>query len=281
MVGFDSASSTHTRASEKKQLLLWLLLLLLLWLWLLLLLLLLAAFQPATSQASCFATESMRSRQNVAALYQQANALKLSLQNDLRALEEQKSGSVGEGGPAVVEVADVRKRVDEFEQCLGTMGQLASTSSKKVLWTSRHQQLAKELWGFNRALNQHAQHQQASQYQRDHDALMGGGLASVVIQDYQEEADSLKRSDSHLEQYLEQGQNVLTDLRLQRTKLRGVGQKMRDMLGSIGVSRSLLRLAERQNTIDRYTVYGGMALVLLIAYVTYFFDTSVSRFNLI
>ena len=216
----------------------------------------------------------------MAALYQQANALKLSLQNDLRALEEQKSsGSVGEG-PAV-EVADVRKRVDEFEQCLGTMGQLASTSSKKVLWTSRHRQLAKELWGFNKALNQHAQHQQASQYQRDHDALMGGGLASVVIQDYQEEADSLKRSDSHLEQYLEQGQNVLNDLRLQRTKLRGVGQKMRDMLGSIGVSRSLLRLAERQNTIDRYTVYGGMALVLLVAYVTYFFDTSVSRFNLI
>mgnify|MGYP000685820681 CR=1 FL=1 len=56
---------------------------------------------------------------------------------------------------------------------------------------------------------------------------------------------------------------------------------MRDILGSIGVSKSLLRLAERQNAKDRYTVYGGIALVLLIFYVTYFFDTSVARFNLI
>ena len=56
---------------------------------------------------------------------------------------------------------------------------------------------------------------------------------------------------------------------------------MQEMLGSIGMSRALLRLAERQNAIDRYTVYGGIALTLLIFYVTYFFDTSVARFNLI
>ena len=243
----------------------------------------------------------MRSRQNVASLYQQANQLKLALQNDLRALETQQhahhaadgfaggtkrdddagGGAGGAHGGGAVHVADVRQRVGEFEQCLDVLGQLAETSPKKVLWTSRHRALTKELWAFHKVLSQHAQQQQVSRYQLDHQALMAGGLASVVIQEYQDEADSLKRSDSHLESYLEQGENVLADLRAQRERIRGVGGKMRDILGSIGVSRSLLRLAERQNSIDRYTVYGGIAVVMLVFYVTYYFDTSVARFNLI
>jgi hypothetical protein len=219
----------------------------------------------------------MRSRQNVASLYQQANQLKLALQDDLRTLKTQHGDGASVGGG----VADVRQRVGEFEQCLDLLGQLAETAPKKLLWTSRHRALTKELWAFHKVLSQHAGQQQESQYQRDHKALMAGGLASVVIQEYQDEADSLKRSDSHLESYLEQGESVLADLRAQRERIRGVGGKMRDILGSIGVSRSLLRLAERQNAIDRYTVYGGIAVVMLVFYVTYYFDTSVARFNLI
>jgi len=216
----------------------------------------------------------MRSRQTVSSLYQQANQLKLSLQRELGSLE-----TTGVSDNAILE--QVRRQVQEYENLIGNLGQLAETSTKKVLWRSRHRQLVKEMWSFNKTLNQLSFRQQASQYQQDHETLMGEGLSTVVIQNYQEENESLRRSDQNLDSYLDQGHAVLSDLKKQRVKLKGIGKQLVDMLGSLGVSKSLLRLAERQNTIDRYTVYAGIAIVLLVFYVTYFFDTSQARFNLI
>jgi hypothetical protein len=219
----------------------------------------------------------MRARLNVSDSYQQATALKLQLQSDITALE---SRSRNGSGP-IPDVAEVERRLQEFERCLGTLAQLAETNARKVLWQSRHHALANHLWSFTASLQHFQRARAASQFARDHEALMGSAPDAALIRSFEDEADALRRSEGHLESYLEQGAGLLGDLRQQSQKLTGVSGKLHDLLGSLGVSRSLLRLAERQTSIDQYTVFGGMAVVLLVFYVTYFFDTSVARFNLI
>lgn len=218
----------------------------------------------------------MRNRQNVSKLYQQANSLKLELQNDLLELEREGNAMTDEN------FAEIKQRMQELTKVLSTMSQLAETSSKKILWKSRHKTLADQLWSFHQTIQQQTRFKQQTQYQRDHEALLGSGnLDAVVIQGFQEEGRLIDRSDAQLEEALDGGREIIETLRKQRENLSGIGSKLQDMFGSLGVSRSLLRLAERQNSIDRYTVYGGISFVLLLFYVTFFFDTSMPRFNLV
>ena len=204
--------------------------------------------------------------------YHEARQREVAVQTVLREVES--------SGADTETLQRAQKRLAEFEDSVTVLGRLAN-ESKKVLWKSRHKNLVRGQLAARDYLNDFTKSFQASKYQREHEALMGQGLATVVIDNYQEETESLKRSEGHLEQYLEQGEGILASLKAQRQRLRGVSSKLGDLLSSVGVSQSLLRLANRQNMIDRFTVYGGMVLVILIFYVTYFFDNSVARFNLI
>jgi Golgi SNAP receptor complex protein 2 len=57
----------------------------------------------------------------------------------------------------------------------------------------------------------------------------------------------------------------------QRERLKRAHKKALDMLNKIGLSESLLKIAERRQKVDKMIVYGGMAgvslLVLLVWWV--------------
>ena len=67
-----------------------------------------------------------------------------------------------------------------------------------------------------------------------------------------------------LEQILGQGASILGNMGAQRERLKRAQKKALDMLNVLGLSESLLKIAERRQRVDKAIVYGGMVTTLLV-----------------
>jgi Golgi SNAP receptor complex protein 2 len=74
--------------------------------------------------------------------------------------------------------------------------------------------------------------------------------------------------------YLAIGQETLSSLMSQRDRLKGVQKKTLDMLNYLGISNSLMRSVERRDNVDKWIVYIGMILILLLVFYLLFWRKS-------
>ena len=72
-----------------------------------------------------------------------------------------------------------------------------------------------------------------------------------------------------MDELLAHGSNVLGALGDQRDRLKGAQHKMLDLLNSVGVSSSLLRVIDRRQRMDAILVYGGMFCTLVVLILMY------------
>lgn len=79
--------------------------------------------------------------------------------------------------------------------------------------------------------------------------------------------NSVRRSNSMVDELLEQGANVLGSLGEQSATLRNVKRKMFSLLDKMGVSTSLLRVIDRRQRLDAILVYGGMFFTLVFCFI--------------
>ena len=70
------------------------------------------------------------------------------------------------------------------------------------------------------------------------------------------------------------GQETLSNLVSQKERLKGVQKTTLDMLNYLGVSNSLMRSVERRDFVDKWIVYVGMVLVLLLVIYLLFWRKS-------
>uniref|UniRef100_A0A061SM55 V-snare-domain-containing protein n=2 Tax=Tetraselmis sp. GSL018 TaxID=582737 RepID=A0A061SM55_9CHLO len=75
---------------------------------------------------------------------------------------------------------------------------------------------------------------------------------------------SIANSKRALEDAFAQGAAILTDMAAQRERLKATKRKVLDVLSSVGLSDSLLRMIDRRQRLDMIIVYGGMLLTLLL-----------------
>ena len=68
---------------------------------------------------------------------------------------------------------------------------------------------------------------------------------------------------------LESAGTSLTELTSQREMLKGTQRKVLDMLTTLGVSSSTIRIIERRNVVDKMIVYGGMLITALLLYLVH------------
>jgi len=66
--------------------------------------------------------------------------------------------------------------------------------------------------------------------------------------------------------YLAIGQETLSNLVSQKERLKGVQKTTLDMLNYLGISNSLMRSVERRDSVDKWIVYIGMFLILLLLF---------------
>ena len=92
-------------------------------------------------------------------------------------------------------------------------------------------------------------------------------LPSNVINALDEEGQSLDRSNNVVSSLLESATASLGELATQREMLKGTQRRVLDMLTTLGVSSSTIRVIERRNVVDRAIVFGGMAVTTLCLYL--------------
>lgn len=93
--------------------------------------------------------------------------------------------------------------------------------------------------------------------------------AATALSEAGEESKSLKHSNTAMNEVLQVGMSILTNLADQREGLKRATNRMEDMAGNLGISNSLLRAVRRRQFGDAMIVYGGIALVTVILYLFY------------
>lgn len=83
---------------------------------------------------------------------------------------------------------------------------------------------------------------------------------------------SVQRSSRTANEIREMAYGVLDTLREQNATLEGAKQRVLEIANTLGISRTLLRVIERRQTVDQIIVYGCMVgVILLFILLVYFF----------
>lgn len=85
------------------------------------------------------------------------------------------------------------------------------------------------------------------------------------------ENDSLSRSTTMADYYLEMGKNSLTSLYDQKNVLKNAKKRILDMANSLGLTGNVINKAMSRSWWDRAIVYSGIVIVtLLLVFVWYY-----------
>lgn len=74
-----------------------------------------------------------------------------------------------------------------------------------------------------------------------------------------------------MDELLDTGSNVLTQLRTQREAFRSFDDRLRSIASNLGMSSTVMRLIERRSYTDRLILFGGMILFTLFMILVYFY----------
>lgn len=92
-------------------------------------------------------------------------------------------------------------------------------------------------------------------------------LPSSVVSALDEEGASYSRSANVVSSLIDTASASISELASQRELMKGTQRKVLDMLTTLGVSSSTIRIIERRNVVDRAIVFGGMAITTLCLFI--------------
>mmetsp|Transcript_23262 Transcript_23262/g.64585 ORF Transcript_23262/g.64585 Transcript_23262/m.64585 type:complete len:224 (+) Transcript_23262:214-885(+) len=208
------------------------------------------------------------------ALHSQAKRLILSLREGLERLEAAEAG-----GKASTEMSsDMRQRLADLIRTSQQMDSqwrmqvLNESASRKTIWKRKVEQVAEESDALRVSLERFAGREaMRTREAADREELMRrtgiGGDLSEIQPDYSEQEammGSVNNSKRALEDAFSQGAAILADMASQRERLKATKRKVLDVLSSIGLSDSLLRMIDRRQRLDAIIVYGGMLVVVVL-----------------
>lgn len=84
-----------------------------------------------------------------------------------------------------------------------------------------------------------------------------------------DESRSLEHSSNVLVDIISQGSASLSSLVDQKNRMKGVKRVILDMATTLGVSNSTMRIIERRDVVDKYIVYAGMGITVVVIWILY------------
>ncbi len=85
------------------------------------------------------------------------------------------------------------------------------------------------------------------------------------------ERDGLRRSTRRMDEIGSVGASVLQSLSEQRELLHGTRRKVSDIFDILGLSNSILRIADRKNYVDGWIVAGGILATLFVVWFVWYY----------
>lgn len=74
-------------------------------------------------------------------------------------------------------------------------------------------------------------------------------------------------ANRQMDDLISHGGNVLTNLREQRGTLKGAHRKMLDVVNTLGMSNTVMRLIEKRTYQDKFILFGGMIVTCIIMFL--------------
>ncbi|XP_062612607.1 Golgi SNAP receptor complex member 2-like [Saccostrea cucullata] len=90
---------------------------------------------------------------------------------------------------------------------------------------------------------------------------------SIEIDHAVQHHERLAFSNKEVDNMILSGHGVLENLRSQRLTLKGAQRKILDLANTLGLSNTVMRLIERRTYQDKFILYGGMILTLIIMFL--------------
>jgi len=100
-------------------------------------------------------------------------------------------------------------------------------------------------------------------------ARESSGDTSILIDAALTHNARMQGAQRGVDQLLDTGQSVLDSLRSQRATLKGVQRRVFDVLNSLGLSNTVIRLIERRSSQDRLVLFAGMIVTCVVMFLVW------------
>ncbi|XP_022898144.1 membrin-11-like [Olea europaea var. sylvestris] len=217
-------------------------------------------------------------------LYSSSKRLLLKTRESLERIErlEYTSSSSFSSSSTVVpgtsddQAAVIRRDINQIQSLCVDMDRLwrsIADKSQRDLWKRKVEQVVEEAESFRTSLDKYiSRHQKRMQEVQERAELLGraNGQSSHILRIFDEEAQavqSVRNSSRMLEEAYATGVAVLSKYSEQRDHLKRAQRKALDVLNTLGLSSTLLRLIERRNRVDKWIKYVGMVFTIIIVIV--------------
>lgn len=172
--------------------------------------------------------------------------------------------------------ADLLMVLDELDRQLDLMEQLVlkETPAQREKWKRKISELRQEsstLRNQGQATDNYRR--RTTSYQVERDELLRRrnkrqGEESDV-QNLAQEGESLDQSQFMVGNLINQGEESLNSLHMQRQRLRGVTGVLTNIGNRLGVTQSTMRIIERRDITDAYLVAAGMVITCIVFYLVW------------
>lgn len=134
------------------------------------------------------------------------------------------------------------------------------------------EQVAEEVDSLKESLDRYLRWNQKQMLEaKEREELLGraNGESAHILRIFDEEAQAMqsaRNSSRMLEEAYSTGVAILSRYSEQREHLKNAQRKALDILNTVGLSNSVLRLIERRHRVDKWIKYAGMIFTIIILY---------------
>lgn len=132
-----------------------------------------------------------------------------------------------------------------------------------------YQTLVKNYDAFRRHLAAQEHEEQQRQELMQRHFTRNSQETSLLLDNAMRENTSLQGSSQGLDDLLSHGHSILSNLRDQRSIMKNAHRKMLDVMSTLGLSNTVMRLVERRSSQDKLIMFGGMLATLLFMFFFY------------
>lgn len=209
-------------------------------------------------------------------VYQNAKRLQLKIRDSLERLERLESSTSATSAVSPEFAFDIKKDISQLHSLCSDMDHLwrsVAVKSQRDLWKRKVEQVAEEAYSLKESLDKYfMRNQRRMQEAKERAELLGGvnGESSHVLRIFDDEAramQSARNSSRMLEDAYSTGVAILSKFAEQRESMKSAHRKLLDVLNTVGLSNSVLRLIERRNRVDTWIKFAGMILTFVVLIV--------------
>jgi len=153
---------------------------------------------------------------------------------------------------------------------------IQQSQSKRELWKIRVKQLVDTHRVARNSMEsylskQYKKHKQELEHAQLFERRKSSTVNSTQMQKLAEEGESIDRSISTAFDLESLGHSILSSIGQQNEQIKNIQSKLREMANNLGLHRSIIKIIERRQIVDKILVYGGMIFTLILIWILWYY----------